>query len=270
MFKHIISIHGVPRSGTSWLGQIFNSSANTRYKFQPLFSYAFKDIINVRSSKEEILDYYQKLYFTNDEFLDQMKLIDEGYYPIFNKKDKIPDTLVTKMVRYHYLIPKLLEEIENIKIIAIVRNPLAVLSSWKNAPKEFPPELDFEKEWRYAPNRNLFKPEEYFGYEKWKEAAKLFMWAKEMYSRNVMIIRYEKLVFSTERTTKEMFDFCNLEMDLQTIDFIKASKNKQDEDPYSVYKKDMNLEKWQKILPKDIIESVCKDIKGTEFEQFSK
>ena len=41
-FDRIISIHGVPRSGTSWLGQILDSSPKVRYKFQPLFSYAFK------------------------------------------------------------------------------------------------------------------------------------------------------------------------------------------------------------------------------------
>lgn len=268
MSKQIISIHGVPRSGTSWLGQIFNSSTNTRYKFQPLFSYAFKDAINVRSGKAEILNYYERLYNTNDEFLDQTKQIESGRYPKFNKKSNSPDTLVTKMVRYHYMIPKLLEEVENLKIIAIVRNPFAILSSWRNAPKEFPPELDFTQEWRYAQNRNIFKPEEYFGYEKWKEATKLFLWAKEIYPEKVMIIKYEDLVTNTEEITKEIYQFCNLEIDAQTLEFINASKSKKDEDPYSVYKKDINLDKWKENLSQSIIDTIYQEVKGTEFEQF--
>ncbi|SDI94247.1 sulfotransferase domain-containing protein [Alteribacillus bidgolensis] len=267
MFNKIISIHGVPRSGTSWLGQIFNSLLNTRYKFQPLFSYAFKDAINIRSSKSEIMGYYEKLYSTNDEFLDQTKQIEKGYYPQFNKLNS-PDTLVTKMVRYHYLIPKLLEEVENIKIIAIVRNPFEVLSSWKNAPKELPPELDFEEEWRYAQNRNLFKPEEYFGYEKWKEATKLYLWAKEKYPDKVLIIKYEDLVSNTEALTKKMFDFCNLEIDDQTLEFINVSKSKKDDDPYSVYKKDIDLDKGQKQLPKCIVDTIYQELNDTEFKQF--
>ena len=41
-----IGLHGVPRSGTSWLGNIFNSSPDLTYKHQPLYSYAFKNYLN--------------------------------------------------------------------------------------------------------------------------------------------------------------------------------------------------------------------------------
>ena len=41
-----IAIHSVPRSGSSWLGQILNSSLKVCFRFQPLFSYAFKDYLN--------------------------------------------------------------------------------------------------------------------------------------------------------------------------------------------------------------------------------
>lgn len=46
---HKIAIHSVPRSGSTWLGEILNSSANVKYCFQPLFSYKFKEFwMNVR------------------------------------------------------------------------------------------------------------------------------------------------------------------------------------------------------------------------------
>ena len=46
-----VAIHGVPRSGTSWIGEIINSSPNVLYKFQPLFSYALKDFLTTFSKK---------------------------------------------------------------------------------------------------------------------------------------------------------------------------------------------------------------------------
>ena len=147
--KKIVSIHGVPRSGTSWLGQIFNSSPDVKFKYQPLFSYAFKDKIDLRSNENEIRNYYKSLYDFNDEFLDQKKNIVNGLYPNFKKKNKHPDFLVTKMNRYHFLILHLMEQIDNIVFIAIVRHPCAVLNSWKNNPQEFKEGWDFKKEWRF-------------------------------------------------------------------------------------------------------------------------
>ncbi len=61
IFKNIISIHGTPRSGTTWLGQIIDSSPNVRYKYQPLFSDSFKDRIFVRTPKKDVLKFYDEL-----------------------------------------------------------------------------------------------------------------------------------------------------------------------------------------------------------------
>ena len=51
--KEIIAIAGAPRSGTSWLAQIIDSSPNVRHRFQPIFSYAFKNAVNQHSTKED-------------------------------------------------------------------------------------------------------------------------------------------------------------------------------------------------------------------------
>lgn len=267
MCKSIISIHGVPRSGTTWLGQILNSSLDTRYKYQPLFSYAFKDAINVRSSKEQIEKFYADLYDAKDDFLDQVLQMEKGLCPKFRKNES-PNTLVTKMVRYHYMIPKLLDELDTIKVVVIIRNPLEVLYSWKAAPKEFLPGLDFDFEWRYAPNRNLFKPEEYFGFEKWKEFIILSLWAKEKYPENVMVIKYKDLISDTENLTRSLFDFCGLDVDDQTVEFLNTSRSRTDDDPYSVYRKEIDLTKWKGNLPADVVDTIYRETSGTVFEQF--
>ena len=49
-----VAIHGAPRSGTTWLGQIFNASPRTQYRYQPLFSYRFKGQLQPTSSASEV------------------------------------------------------------------------------------------------------------------------------------------------------------------------------------------------------------------------
>ena len=57
---------------------------------------------------------------------------------------------------------------EEIKIILLVRNPLAVLASWLNAPREFRKDLGWKEleEWRFATAKNQDRQEEFYGYEK--------------------------------------------------------------------------------------------------------
>ncbi len=98
-YKKVSSLHGVPRSDTSCLRQIFNSSPNVRFKYQPLYSYIFKDKINLNSKEEEIRIYFYSLYDYESTFLDQKVKIDKTIYPEFIIKNKQPASLVSKMDR---------------------------------------------------------------------------------------------------------------------------------------------------------------------------
>ena len=75
-----ISIHSVPRSGSSWLGQILNSSEKVCFRFQPLFSYAFKDYLSEKSSKKDIVSFFEKIAQSDDDFLLQTDKVDRGSY----------------------------------------------------------------------------------------------------------------------------------------------------------------------------------------------
>ena len=57
-----VAIHSVPRSGSTWLGQIFNSHPKVNFRYQPLFSYAFKDYLNEASSSEDIEAFFKNIY----------------------------------------------------------------------------------------------------------------------------------------------------------------------------------------------------------------
>ena len=267
-FKQILALHGTPRSGTTWLGQIIDSSPEVRYKYQPLFSDSFKDRIWVRSSKEDILSTFEEIYNREDEFLDREKQKQQGIHKRFVKKHLKPEYLAIKHVRYHYLIPHLLKTLNNIIVVGIVRNPCGVLNSWRKAPREFLPEYDFRKNWRFAEDQTDFKPEEYYGFHKWKELTKLFLEMKKRFPNRFYLIRYENLAKNPFEETDKLFQFCNLSFTLQTKKFLNETTSEYQEDTYSVFKAGKNLYDWKDELDQDIIRIVVNELKATEFESF--
>lgn len=258
--KHRIAIHGVPRSGTTWLGEILNSSPNVLYKFQPLFSYELKDYLNEKSSASDINSFFEKLEFTHSSFLDQTVSKAKGTSPDF-KKDEITH-IVYKEVRYHHIINNLLQNDPEIKVIGIIRNPFAVINSWLHAPREFRRDLGWTEaeEWKYASKKNQNKPEEFYGYEKWKEVAFLFQDLQSRFPDRFYLINYAQLLVSTSDVVSKLFEFCNLNLTDQTKNFIKTSKSIDDSDTYSVFKIKENDNQWKDSLNSDIIKDITTDL----------
>ncbi|TVZ59144.1 sulfotransferase domain-containing protein [Flavobacteriaceae bacterium MAR_2010_105] len=265
---HKIAIHSVPRSGSSWLGNIFNSHPKVIFKYQPLFSYAFKDYLNINSSEKEIELFFEQLMHSDDDFINQKDGIEKGNIPVFQKNNDITHVLY-KEVRYHYLLDNLLKQSPDLKLILLVRNPLAVLYSWYTAPKEFRRELGwvFEDEWLSAPKKNLGKVEEYNGYEKWKEATLLFHQLHQDYPDQVFLLKYQHLLKHTQDIVEQIFSFVGLSMHEQTLKFISASQSVHHEDAYSVFKKRTNDDQW-KQLPQSIIDYIRNDLKSTSLESY--
>lgn len=253
-------IFGVPRSGTSWLGQIFNSHPRVAYRFQPLFSYAFKNRLHETSSSQEIDSFFQELYATQDDFVLQKSL---SFY-----KESPYTHLVLKEARYLNIIRNLIIKKPNIRIVGIVRNPLSVISSWFKAPKEFKPDWNIFEEWRYAPSKNQNRPEEFFGYEKWKEAVNLFLTYQASYPDNFYLIQYTDLNANTFETIKSVFSFCKLDMHPQTERFLEVSKQRDDHNPYSVFRYQNSDEKWKQFLDSEIVEYIYADLRNTRLARF--
>ncbi len=265
-----IAIHSVPRSGSSWLGQIFNSHPNVAYRFQPLFSYAFKDRLNENSSAEEIRKFFNDLLTTDDDFVLQRN---DGkiakHVPQFFKSNVISH-IVYKEVRYNHIIKNLLEKDNEIKVIGLVRNPFATINSWLRAPKEFRKDLGWNEleEWRFAPSKNQNKKEEFNGYEKWKEVAQLFLSLQNEFPDRFYLLKYNDLLIRTFETVEKIFAFSDLEVHKQTMDFLQESKSKEDNDPYGVFKKIEKDEKWKTELDKRIVDAIKEDITDSKLEIF--
>lgn len=260
MYDSIVGIIGVPRSGTSWVGQIFDSAPNVLYRMQPFYSWAFRDKIHVRSSEEEINRYFEDLYNSSDSYLDQTERREQGVYPIFKDKDKYPEVMVFKEVMFHYMVPVLIKHIKKIHFIAIVRHPIDVLTSYYNAPREFDPSLDIQKEWYFAQSRNELLPERYFGYHKWKEYIKIITVLQEQYPDKFTVVKYEDLLGSPETYVDELFHNLHIIFGEQTERFIYESQHKTVDDPYSVFR-NKNEKAARRNLPESIINKIHKDLK---------
>ena len=266
-----IAIHSMPRSGSSWFGQIFKSHPNVAFRMQPLFSYAFKDRLNENSTLEEINSFFEDLLVTDDAFVLQRKNgKDFQNYPKFEAKENISH-IVYKEVRYHHIIENLLDKDKSIKVVGLIRNPLAEINSWLNAPKEFRRDLGWNEleEWRYAPKKNLNKKEEYNGFEHWKEVAKLFLSLSEKYPDRFYIIKYNDLLGDTINEVGKVFEFCGLDLSENTKRFIGESKQKNDGDPYGVFKIKDKDDAWKHELNPVIIKEIKSDLQNSVLEKFT-
>lgn len=80
-----IAIHSVLRSGSSLIGHIFNSFPDVNFKFQPRFSYTFKNYLNISSSLKDINAFFEQIVKSNDPLFLQQDNIDKSIYPVFQK-----------------------------------------------------------------------------------------------------------------------------------------------------------------------------------------
>jgi hypothetical protein len=268
MVDKVIVIGGMPRSGTSWLGELLDSSQDVVYLFQPLFSYAFKDMVNYNSSPDQFQSLFEKmLHSPGDDFLRQKEKREKGLLPTFSKQEH-PPYLVFKTCRYQYLIPQMLRFCPQVKLLGIIRHPCGAINSWLRNPKEFPPEADAMKEWRFGDVKNKGREEEFFGYYKWKEVANLYLDLEEKYPTRVMVIHYDRMVEDTRVFAERIFEFIDLRLTEQTFKFVDNCHALHSDDPYSVFKSKAVAHSWKEQLHSRIKKDILYDLQGTRLERF--
>lgn len=258
-----IALFSVPRSGSSWLGELLNSSPDVIYKFQPNFAYSFEFELKENYSKTDIDNFFLQLLNSNDDFVNGKLSISGTKRDFSFEKISHPSTLLFKETHYLNVIKNLIDKSET-KVIGLVRSPFAVINSWLKIPKEFNPEWCVEDEWRRADKKNQNKPTHYFGYHKWKEACFQFLELRKIYPEQFYLINYDDLLLNTEQVTRDIFKFCELKFTDQTIDFILKSTSSQSKDAYSVFKQKSDDLAWKNSLPL-FIEDRIKDDEEFKF-----
>ncbi len=268
MYKKIILICGMPRSGTSWLGQIFDSSPDVAFRMEPLFSYQFKNTINEQSSKEKITEFFSNVYLTNDDFIHQRENRIKGSYCSFKKK-LTPDFLVVKTTRHHNLLEKYLNSIDCIEIISIIRHPCAVINSWINTDREFKSKgCAIEKDWKNGKCRKNGYGE-FWGFDDWLSVTQQHVALSEKFP-NFIVVEYSNLIQDPEDRINKLFKQLSIPYTKQTVDFLKDCHSNHHNDPYSVFKNKGVENSWKTTLSSEIVEKIVRKTKNFGIEQFIK
>jgi len=215
-----IALFSVPRSGSTWLGQLLNSHPSVLYRFQPNFAYSFEPSLQENSTKQEIAKFYKNLIETTDPFVNAEITISSKEGLHFKKET--PLALVFKETHYINVVENLIKNSDT-KVVGLIRSPFSVINSWLKIPKEFDPQWKVEDEWEMGQSKNQDKPINYFGYNKWKEATELFVRLREEYPNQFYLLSYEELLKDTEDAMKKVFDFSGLNFSDQTESFVKKS-----------------------------------------------
>lgn len=246
-----VAIFGCPRSGTSWLGQLFNASEAVAYRYQPLFSYEFKNWFGVHGVNAASLEAFNDALMgaTSDFVLQSLR-----------PRKVLPLThLVWKEVRYHQLMPALAALPGLHRSIYIHRPALDVINSWYQAPKEFRAGQDIHAEYLHAPAKNT-DPCEYNGYAKWKESLALALAVKAAHPDKVVLLSYDRLRADPLTQLSALFAEVGLAMTAQVRDFIAASTTRHDDDAYGVFRN----RSTELTLPADIVRHLSEDANGRD------
>ena len=263
----LVTIQGVPRSGTSWLAQIFKSSPAVALRFQPLFSYAFKSRLSPQSTREECLQFFSDIRHTKDAFVLQLDPNIHVDYPTFAESTEATH-LVMKEVRYNHILPNLMAVLPEIKVVGLVRHPCAVMDSWIHAPREFKPEWNVQEQWRSGALKNQGRPEECFGFDKWKEVARLYMELEQRYPDRMLVVRYADLNEDPLAVVPAIFRFCGLAFGPSTEAFIRSSRSTDGTDANSVYRKARPDDAWKGRLDGHIASTILAELANDPLARF--
>jgi len=249
-----LALFGCPRSGTSWLGQIFNSAPEVAYRYQPLFAYEFKDWFGRHGlSEQSLADFHAALLHAASDFVLQA---------LCPAKAARPGHLVWKEVRHHQLMAPLLAlggagALDH--LVYLYRDPVAMLNSWYQAPKEFRSGQDIHHEWALAPAKNT-DPSEFNGFVRWKESMVLALQARARWPERVTLVCYEHLVGDPVGQAQALFAQLGMPWGQATQAFLRASCSAHEEDPYSVFR----ARRAALTLPPDIIAAIRADAQAAD------
>lgn len=265
--KQVIWLGGMPRSGTTWMSQIFAAHPSVRLKLCPLFSYAFKGAVDASSTATQWQDFFDAVYESEDDYMDQVFLRKDGLVPSFAQKDPAPDHLMIKSNRFHTLLEKILALCPQVRFIFIVRDPVASIASWVFNPREFPQQAVLEEQWRSGDCRKT-GPGEFWGFDDWKAVTTLHLNLAAHHPQRVRLIEYNTLKQAPEQVTRELLDWLGLGLHAQTRAFIEASQGSHSENPRAVFKTPDQVDRLHSQLPRHIRQQIEDEVTGTALERF--
>ena len=260
---------GMPRSGTTWLSQIFESSPDFIVRLSPNYSCPLKNHLSLDSSGDEWISSLTAAVNTHDEFMTQNFRRATGELSTFPPRSiQTVKRLAIKDTRFHDLYQRYMELFGEAQVIYLVRHPGGVLNSWWRS-KEFPANATFADEWRGGKCRKIEGPGEYWGFDDWRNLTTQYLALEEQAPERFRVCRYEELVRNREQVTSELFEFAGCTLHSETRAFLQDSQSRHDDRTYAVFKSPSVADRWRSELPEDIQKTIRAELAGTPLEEFA-
>lgn len=266
MYDHPVFLLGMPRSGTTWLSQLFEAHPNLCVRLSPNYSYPLKNRLTESSSRDEWTEILRLAATSDDPFLTQNWRRDSGDLPHFDNK-QVPHHLVIKDTRFHDIYLAGMEKLPAARCLYVVRHPCAILESWRKS-KEFPSWADFEQEWRTGACRKREGSGEYWGFDDWCRLTERYLDLQAEHPEQYLVFRYEEVVRNPEAMGAKLFAFFGESLDDMVKAFIVESHSRHDPGTYSVFKGLEVLDAWKQSFPPDIEVEIRRSVAGTRLEEF--
>jgi len=267
VYERLAVVTGMPRSGTSWIGQIVDSSPDVRYRMAPLFSYELKHAVGPGASRDQWESMLRRAYASQDEYMDQRHRRAAGDYPTFSDKRAAPPVLVCKFDRFQDLMEEMLERFPELQMVGVVRHPCGAIHSWLTAgPKEFPADADPLAQWRSGACKKAAFGDR-FGFDDWKHVARLFVRLAAERPAQFRLVRYEAFVDDAAARTRELFAWLGLAVGPQTEAFVARSQATVVDRVYSVFKPAAVKDRWRAELQPEIRDAIYADLAGTDLAE---
>ena len=266
---HPLFLLGMPRSGTTWLSQIFESSPDFIVRLSPNYSWPLKNRLNLKSTREDWIASFSAALTTDDEFMTQRFRRVTGELSSFAPRS-IQETkrLAIKDTRFHDLYWRCMEHFNEAQIIYLVRHPAGMLNSWWRS-NEFPPDAELATEWRDGACRKTEGPGEFWGFDDWCILTERYLALEEQEPKRFRVCRYEELVRNREHVSADLFDFAGCRLQRSTREFLRDSMSRHDDRSYAVFKNSSVIDRWRSELPKSIQQAIQIELSGTSLEKFA-
>jgi len=262
-----IWIAGMPRSGTSWLAQMFGAHPDVLLKYDPLFSYAFSGAVDASSSPGDWDRLFDQVRTTPDPYMDQQRPKEEGLAPIFETQLDAPHLLVLKTNRRHHLLASAIERGVAMRLLLLVRDPIETIGSWLANPTEFPADADPATEWRSGACRKASE-DDYWGFEDWKRVTSLQVDLAERYPDVARLVTYADLDADPTAALAGCFDWAGLPAHPQVDAFLDASRTSHSDHPRSVYRNPQQRRSGHGRLPAGAADAIRRELSGGPLARF--
>lgn len=259
-------LFGVPRSGTSWVGAMLASHPDVAYRFQPIHSYTFDARLDSTSSKSEIEEFFEALARTKDPYVRNIshsktdELVAEEFSPL-------DAHLVLKEVHDLESIENCIITDSSARLLGIVRDPVEVLRSWINMPREWDKNWKIEEEWWNAKKKNSEYAGNHFGVSQWILTTQKLQDLQRVNKDRVRIVRYESLIHNLDDNIAQILDFLGLPKSTDIEAFARKTQLGESSDGYSVFR-GKSYGSGPMEVPDSIVSSTRIAVKKAGLEEF--